>query len=152
MEVVPIKKPNSLCKNEHCRKPFYACAYCTRTNAWRAVACSIECYNAYTDQVVAARAAKRKINLTPERTDLTEEQMQDLMNKPIEAVIEITKEELKDYADDIAAKGLGGTIDKINKEIRNAEAADAPDANAMQPVPESRRTRKKKPECCENAE
>lgn len=97
---------------------------------------------------MTARAAKRKVNLTPERTDMTDEQMQELMDKPIEDVMEMTKEELRDYADDMAAKGLGGTIDLINEEIRNAETASLPDENDIQstPVAAPRRSRKKKSE------
>lgn len=110
--MVSIKQPNSLCKNEKCRKPFYACAYCTRTNAWRAVACSIECFNAYTEQVMAARAAKKKINLLPDRTDMTDEQMAELMAKPIDEVMEMTREELKDYSGSIAE-----IVTQINDEI-----------------------------------
>ena len=77
---------------------------------------------------MAARAAKKAVNLAPERTDMTEAEMRDLMDKPIDEVIEITKEELKDYSDEMAVHGLGGTIDLINEEIRSAEnAGDAAD-------------------------
>ena len=73
--------------------------------------------------MIAARVAKKNPNVTPERTDMTELEMQELMNKPIDEVVEITKEELKDYADEITVHGLGGTIDLINNEIREAENA-----------------------------
>ena len=119
------KQPNSLCKNINCRKPFYACAYCTHTIAWRSVACCPECYEAYTQQVVEARAANKKINLLPERTDMTEEQVKELIAKPTNEVIEETKIELSDYANDLAAIGLGETIDKINDEIRETEQLES---------------------------
>ena len=127
MEVAIIKQPNSLCKNEKCRKAFYACAFCTHTNAWRSVACSIECYNAYVEQVQEARKNSQNVDLMPERTDMNEEQMDEFMSKPLEEVIEITKDELKDYADDVESVGFGGTVDKINDEIRNAENASGAD-------------------------
>jgi len=97
---------------------------------------------AYTEQVVAARAAKKTVNLLPERTDLTEEQMQELMNKPIDEVIEITKNELADYGDTFAAHGLGGTIDFINDEIRNAETMETPETNPQEGQPVSTPVRK----------
>ena len=120
-----IKKPNSLCKNINCRKPFYSCAFCTHTISWRAIACCPECYDAYTKQVNEARAANRKVNLLPERTDMTEEQVKELLAKPTEEVIEVTKDELSEYSNELATIGLGETIDKINDDIREAQDEDA---------------------------
>ena len=120
-EVTVIKKPNSLCKNINCQKPFFACAYCTANLKWRAIACSPECHDAYVEQVIAARAAGKEVNLLPERTDMTEDEVRDLMQKPADEVAAITREELKDHTDDLAELGLGGTIDKINEDIRDAQ-------------------------------
>ena len=108
-------KPNSLCKNELCRRAYYACAYCTHANAWRAVACSPECFNAYMEQVAVARGLGKPVNLLPERTDMDENAVKELMAMPREDVIEMTKEELVDYKEDVAALGIVGTVDKINK-------------------------------------
>ena len=115
-----IKKPNSLCKNINCRKPFYVCAYCTHKIAWRSVACCPECFDAYMGQVAEARAANRNVSMLPERTDMTEEQVKELIATPTDEVIAATKEELSEYSDDLDAIGLGETIDKINEEIREA--------------------------------
>jgi len=141
VEVTIIKQPNSLCKNENCRKPFYACAYCTHTNAWRAVACSPECFVAYTEQVHVARKNRKNLNTKPERTDMTDEQLDELMGKPVEEVIEMTKEELKDYSEDVERVGFGGTVDMINEELRNSQidAVDKPATSAS-----SRKGRKPK--------
>ena len=117
MTVIKTKKPNSLCKNINCRKAFYACAYCTHKLAWRAVACSPECYSAYINQVTAARAANKEVNLLPERTDMTPAEVKELITAPTDDVLKATKEELGDYAEDLDTLGLGGTIDKINNEI-----------------------------------
>ena len=120
-----IKKPNSLCKNKECRKPFYACAYCTHKIAWRSVACCPECFDAYMEQVAEARAANRKVNVLPERTDMTEEQVKELIATPTDDVIETTKEELSEYYEDMEAIGLGETIDKINDEIRGSQELES---------------------------
>ena len=119
-----IKKPNSICKNTNCRKEFYACAYCTHTMAWRSVACSLECYAEYVNQVEIARARNKIVNILPERTDMTVEEVQELINTSTEEAIEATREELKDYADDLMTLGLSGTIDKINDEINEMNIDD----------------------------
>jgi hypothetical protein len=121
VEVVYIKKPNSICKNKNCQKLFYSCAFCTHQNAWRAVACSPECFDEYAAQVAEARSKGKLANILPERIDMTEGEVQQLLNKSIEEVKEITQEELKDYSDDIKAIGLTGAIDKMNDEIRETE-------------------------------
>lgn len=116
-EVIEIKKPNSTCKNSTCRKHFYACGYCTRTNSWRAIACSPECYTAYMNEVSIARARGVIVNLHPERTDMTDAELHQLMKQPIEEVVENTKEELAEYADELDEIGFGGVVEKINSEI-----------------------------------
>jgi hypothetical protein len=92
---------------------------------WRSLACCPECFDAYIKQVSEARAANRKVNLLPERTDMTEKQVEELIAKPTEEVIEATKEELSDYAEDMDSIGLGATIDKINEEIRDAQELES---------------------------
>ena len=148
LEVTVIKKPNSLCKNINCRKPFYACAYCTANLKWRSIACSPECYDAYVEQVITARAAGKEVNLLPERTDMTEDEVKELMQKPADEVAAITREELKDYVDDLAAVGLGGTIDKINEDIRDAQSEQLAEAGTdaevvIEKIPVGRGRKKK---------
>ena len=123
--MITIKKPNSLCKNINCRKSFYACAYCTHKIAWRSVACCPECFDAYMGQVAEARAANRKVNTLPERTDMTAEQVKELIATPTDEVIAATKEKLSEYSDDLDTIGLGETIDKINEEIRESQELDS---------------------------
>lgn len=137
------KKPNSLCKNKNCRKPFYACAYCTHKIAWRSVACCPECFDAYTQQVIEARAEDRKVNLLPERTDMTEEQVRELIAKPVDEVIEATQEELSEYSDDLATIGLGQTIDKINDEIREAQTLEEESISLSPQTGKGNRNKKK---------
>ena len=56
---------------------------------------------------------------------MTQEQVKELMEKPVEEVIEATREELSDYSEDMETIGLNGTIDKINDEIKEAQDTDA---------------------------
>jgi len=77
------------------------------------------------EQVKEARAANREVNPLPERTDMTEEQVKELLEKPADEVIEATKEELSDYSDDLTTFGLGSTIDKINDEIRESQELES---------------------------
>ena len=90
-------KPNHICKNPECRKAYYACNYCDRTLTWKSVACSKECYQKYTDLVIAERTKGKTVSVKPERTDMTEKEVDELLEQPIEDVLKETKEELKDY-------------------------------------------------------
>lgn len=76
-------------------------------------------------QVAEARAANRKVNTLPERTDMTAEQVQELIATPTDDVIEATKEELSEYSEDLETIGLGETIDKINEEIRESQELES---------------------------
>ena len=118
--MIPIKKPNSICKNINCGKLFYACAYCTHKIAWRAVACSPECFDAYMNQVAEARANNVKVDTLPKRTDMTAEEVKELVDAPTEEVVEETKKELEGYSQELDSLGLNGTVDLINSEIDSA--------------------------------
>ena len=110
-------KPNHICKNPECRKKYYACNYCSRTLSWRSVACSPECYQKYTDLVIAERSKGKTVEVKPERTDMTEKEVDELLERPIEEVVEETKEELKDFADIDGNVNFAKAVDKINKEL-----------------------------------
>ena len=118
-------KPNHICKNPNCnkgvdgkRKQYYACDYCTKTQSWRSVACCFECYDEYMSAVKNARIKNQNIDILPERTDMTREEVVNLvMNTPIEEVKQKTKEDLSDYADDIETLGFSKTMDKINNNL-----------------------------------
>ena len=79
-------KANHICKNPECRKEYYACDYCTNTLSWRSVACSFECFQKYTDLVIAERSKGKIVNVVPERIDMNENEVLELMNRPTEEV------------------------------------------------------------------
>ena len=110
-------KPNHICKNPECKKAYYACNYCSRTLNWRSVACSFECYQKYTDLVIAERSKGKTVEVKPERTDMTEKEVDELLKRPIEEVFEETKEELKDFADIDGNVNFAKAVDEINREL-----------------------------------
>lgn len=110
-------KANHICKNPECRKHYYACNFCGRTQNWRSVACSFACYQKYMDLVIEERSKGKTIEIKPERTDMTEQEVDTLMEAPIEEVIEETKEELKDFADIDGNVDFAKAVDEINREL-----------------------------------
>ena len=110
-------KPNHICKNPECRKHYYACNYCSKTLNWRSVACSFACYQKYMDLVIAERSKGKDVEVKPERTDMTEQEVDALMEAPIEEVIEKTKEDLKDFADINGNVDFAKAVDEINREL-----------------------------------
>lgn len=110
-------KANHICKNPECRKHYYACDYCGRSQNWRSVACSFACYQKYMDLVIAERSKGKDVEVKPERTDMTEQEVDALMEAPIEEVIEKTKEELKDFADIDGNVDFAKAVDEINREL-----------------------------------
>lgn len=119
-------KPNHICKNIYCNKGddggrchYYACDTCTKTISYRALACSPECFSAYMEQIKIARSHGDDVNLFPERTDMTHDEVVTLITTtPMSEVKEKTISELLDYDEDIKAHGLGTTIDNINKTMK----------------------------------
>ena len=110
-------KPNHICKNPECRKNYYACNFCDKNQNWRSVACSFACYQKYTDLVIAERSKGKAVEVKPERTDMTEKEVNELLERPIEEVVEETKEELKDFADIDGNVNFAKAVDEINKEL-----------------------------------
>lgn len=112
--------PNHICKNVHCKAQYYACDYCNKTQNWRSMTCSLACYGQYMEQVAMARKQHRTVNLYPERTDMTHDEVLWLVDKePVHAVLARTIAQLSDYKEDLATLGLHQTIDKINKAQAN---------------------------------
>jgi len=120
------KKPNTICKNRDCnkgadggRKHYYTCRYCVHTENWRSVACSIECYHEYMKQVEEARSGGVIPDTTPERTDMTHEEVRKLIDEtPIEEAIAMTTEELaQEIEADPYHGGFGDIVDAINEEL-----------------------------------
>ena len=110
-------KANHICKNPECRKHYYACNYCSKTLNWRSVACSFACYQKYMDLVIEERSKGKVVEVKPERTDMTEQEVDALMEAPIEEVIEKTKEDLKDFADINGDVDFAKAVDEINREL-----------------------------------
>jgi len=118
-------KPNHICKNIFCtngedggRKHYYACDVCDKRLNWRAVACSIECYDAYQKQVLDARSKNKAVDVLPDRTDMTKDEIvNEIMEQPEEIVKERTESELADYADVIDEVGFTEAVDQVNKEL-----------------------------------
>ena len=108
-------KPNHICKNPECRKKYFACSFCDKNQNWRSVACSFACYQKYTDLVIAERSKGKTIEVKPERTDMTEKEVDELLKRPIEEVLEETKEELKDFADIDGNVNFAKAVDEINE-------------------------------------
>ena len=110
-------KANHICKNPECRKHYYACDYCGRSQNWRSVACSFACYQKYMDLVIAERSKGKDVEVKPERTDMTEQEVDALMEAPIEEVIEKSKEDLRDFADINGDVDFAKAVDEINREL-----------------------------------
>lgn len=110
-------KPNHICKNPKCKKKYYACNFCDKNMNWRSVACSFGCYQEYMNLVIAERSKGKSIEIKPERTDMTEKEVDELLERPIEEVMEETKEELKEFADVDGNVNFAKTVDEINKNL-----------------------------------
>lgn len=117
-----LKKPNTVCKNRDCtkgenggRKHYYACRYCTHTENWRAMACSWECYMEYQAQLIEARSKNEPVDLIPERTDMTRDEVVELISLPTEQVVEETLEELADELEEHPTMGFDEIVDSINE-------------------------------------
>ena len=110
-------KPNHICKNPNCRKHYYACDLCDRSNNYKSVACSRECFEIYTNLVLESRMKNKKVDILPDRTDMSKEEVKKLMKKPVKEVEEKTKKDLSDYIKDEEKINLTEIVEKINKDI-----------------------------------
>lgn len=122
-----IKKPNTICKNRDChkgedggRRHYFVCRYCTHTENWRAVACCWECYMAYQAQLIAARSNREPVDLLPERTDMTRDEVHALIfDTPVEQVIADTEAELAEELEEHPSMGFSDIVDIINQELEH---------------------------------
>ena len=69
------------------------------------------------DLVIEEQSKGKTLEVKPERTDMTEKEVDELMERPIEEVFEETKEELKDFADIDGNVNFAKAVDEINKEL-----------------------------------
>ena len=119
-----IKKPNTICRNPNCtngtdggRKHYYACMTCLRINQWKSYCCSMECYDEYTRIILADRAKTKEVQY-PERTDMTVQEIKEVLKKPVEEVIEYTKTvELADYVAENPDDNITEIVNKVNEDI-----------------------------------
>ena len=113
MNILKVKL-NHVCCNPNCtkgegggRKHYFACDYCDRTNSWKSICCSIECFNEF-----STLQEKRENN----RTDKTDEEMRLLMSTPIEEVKEQTISDLSAAGVD-TTDGILAAVDAVNAEL-----------------------------------
>lgn len=113
MKILKLKL-NHICCNPNChkgdnggRKAYFACDYCDRTNTWKSICCSVECYNEF------MALGKKK---THNRIDKTESEVAALMAEPEESVKKRSVEELENAGFD-TSNGISEAIDEVNKEI-----------------------------------
>lgn len=143
-----MSEPNAVCKS--CGKDYYVCDYCTRTNNYKTITCSPECYDTYITMVLEQRKKEHDkfkqeyVNIYTSRHDLTEEQYKELMSKPIEQVIEETKIELKEYINKYQGLSIVSIVSIINKEIENKNKLVEDKVKQQEPVTLITTTKKKK--------
>lgn len=120
-----VATPNTICKNTLCtkgtdggRKRYYTCRYCVASGNWRSVACSPECYDAYCRQVMEARTKNIDIDLTPDRTDMSKDEVRQLIDsEDTEAVIQESREELADVFEEHPSMGFADAVDLVNEQL-----------------------------------
>lgn len=117
-------KANHICKYSGCTlgengtpKKYYACVYCSRTESWRAMACCKEHYDLYIQEVLDNREHGNQVDTLPERTDMTKDEVRELMSRPEEEVLEEAKEELKDFAKADGTVDIAEAVEEINRDI-----------------------------------
>lgn len=117
-------KANTICKYSGCtlgkdgkRKHYYSCNYCAATENWKSMACCKEHYNLYIEEVLAAREKSETVDLLPDRTDMSKEDIKILKKKPLKQVKKETEKELQDYVDENGNLDIDEAVEKINKEL-----------------------------------
>ncbi|MCI8997360.1 MAG: hypothetical protein HFI30_17105 [Lachnospiraceae bacterium] len=122
-------KANTICKYSKCslgpnggQKRYYSCGYCAATENWKSMACCREHYQLYIAEVLAARERGEAIDLLPDRTDLTKEEIQALKQKPLLQIKKETEEELREYADENGCVSIPEAVDAINKALEKEDS------------------------------
>ena len=109
------KKPNTICRN--CKKEYYSCYHCVKSQNWRSIACCVECRDAYFEKILISRGEV----VVPQRTDMIEDEVVELITEtPIEEVIEKTQEELSDYIEENPDLTLTEVVEKVNEDIKKS--------------------------------
>lgn len=117
-------KPNTICKYSGCtygkdggRKHYYSCVYCAATENWKSMACCKEHYELYIKEVLLEREKGIEVDILPDRTDMTKEEIKKVKMKSKKQLAMEAKKELKDYADENGEVNIQEAIDKVNAEI-----------------------------------
>lgn len=125
---VTYLEPNHICQNLKCtkgkdgkQKHYYACDYCGWSENWRSICCSRECF---VEKTEFEREAKMISPMRPVRTDMSNEEIEFMMNQTSDEVMKKTMEELSNYKESIDTFGLGAVIDIINEELDRREEND----------------------------
>jgi hypothetical protein len=118
--VIIIIKANAICRNANCNLPFVSCSVCAKNQSYRSICCSSHCYQEYIDQVQIARGLKLPIYNLPNRIDISKEKMKEIIDKPMDEVKMIARNELGEYAVLADQIGFAGAVDKANEDLRNA--------------------------------
>ena len=115
---------NTICKYSKCslgknggRKHYYSCGFCVVSENWKSMACCKEHYNLYLQEVLASRKNGIPVDLLPDRTDMTKEELRSFKKKPLAQAKKETEDELKDYADADGTVDFGKAADQINQEL-----------------------------------
>ena len=110
-------KANTICR--HCGKEYYSCYHCIKTQNWRSICCSLECYQEYQKAILESRGISVTI---PKRTDMTETEVVEFITEtPEEVAIEKTKEELSEYIKENPDMSLNEVVEKVNLDIKKKD-------------------------------
>lgn len=71
----------------------------------------------YNNQVLKARGNGVVVDMLADRTDMSKDEVEVLMNTPIEQVIEQTERELADEIKESPSKGFDDIVDTINAKL-----------------------------------
>lgn len=121
-------KPNTTCKNPNCkhgkdgeRKHYYTCYSCINVPSWRSVACCPECFQEYLEAIEKNHQNVDK-SMIPDRTDMSKKEILDFQkNTTKEEALEKSKEELKEYKDEIEAGGIAMAVEQANKDLEKID-------------------------------
>ena len=71
----------------------------------------------FNDQVMKARSRGSAEDILPERTDMTRDEVVELIHAPIEQVVQETERELVAEIEASPSKGFDEIVDQINEEL-----------------------------------
>lgn len=100
--------PNHKCG--YCGREYYACYRCDRIS-YRKYACSPECYEQIAWRIIPGYPKPKSA-----RTDLTDEEQEELDKKSMEEITNMSIDELSEYSDELNEVGFDGVVDMINKQ------------------------------------